>query len=133
MAGRTDQGLRLVQTKALMNTRRSSNPRLAFTLIELLVVIAIISILAALLLPVLTRARERAKLAQCVSNLKQIGVGFQLYCDENKDRFPPPGHETDWGHFQYGGGDPDWKTPQVAAALAATNRPLWSYTRNPKV
>ena len=59
-----------------------------FTLIELLVVIAIIGILASMLLPSLHRAREKAKIAACMGNLKQIGVGIQLCTDDRDGAYP---------------------------------------------
>lgn len=81
--------------------------RRAFTLIELLVVIAIIAILAAILFPVLSQAREAAKKASCLSNQKQMGLGMLMYITDSDDRFPsdcmalrPTGDiqpDGDWG------------------------------------
>jgi len=61
-----------------------------FALIELLVVIAIIAILAAILFPVFARAREKARQASCLSNLKQIALGALMYAQDNDEKFNPP-------------------------------------------
>ena len=106
-----------------MNTKPTpaveGNVRLkrAFTLIELLVVIAIIAILAAMLLPALASAKQRAWRIQCTSQMRQLSLGFHLFAADREDRLPPAAFRTgdylyqlswdDYIHRYIGGNDSD--------------------------
>src|SRR5437870_2159147 len=96
-----------------------------FTLIELLVVIAIIAILAALLLPALSRAKDQSYVVNCLNNQKQLCLGFLMYAHDNNDVMPPRYFQ---GVDMYGGGywpgpKPDingsMTVPQAIAAVQA--------------
>jgi len=95
--------------------------RRGFTLIELLVVIAIIAILAAILFPVFNRARESARRAKCLSNLRQFASAFMMYAQANNDRYPT----TEIQNWPFG----DWND------YRATRGPrlLMPYIRNREV
>ena len=84
---------------------RSTTRQGGFTLTEALVVIFIIGILAAILLPTISESRRRARLVECMNNLKQIGMALQIYTSQNNDRFPiwpnPTGTEFSENGNQY--------------------------------
>ncbi len=94
-----------------------------FTLIELLVVVAIIAVLVAILLPTLNVAREGAKVSMCLANLRQIGLAFQMYLDENNQKFYEH-HEGTHGPLR--------EFAQGGRAVDTINdpRPLNTYVKN---
>jgi prepilin-type N-terminal cleavage/methylation domain-containing protein/prepilin-type processing-associated H-X9-DG protein len=103
--------------------------RAGFTLIELLVVIAIIAILAAILFPVFAQAREKARQNSCLSNMKQLAIGVQMYTQDYDELFPPYNDAVpDWGN-------PDPATRKKADGAWRTNY-LWCiqpYTKNQQI
>ena len=110
-----------------------------FTLIELLVVIAIIAILAAILFPVFTSAKESARKTTCANNMGQLAKGFQMYCDDNNGCYPTPasGHDD-----RAQGVNATWQIPSnwifavrvndIASKpiLDPTKGSIWKYVRS---
>jgi prepilin-type N-terminal cleavage/methylation domain-containing protein/prepilin-type processing-associated H-X9-DG protein len=97
-------------------TMQKSFASRAFTLIELLLVIAVIAILAAMLLPVLGKAKDESIRIRCVDNLKQLGLAMQMYGDDNQSVLPMPHRAVPWGSVD----PPLWSEP-LAAYYINTN------------
>ncbi len=126
-----------------MNISGPNNSERGFTLIELLVVIGVIGILAGLLLPALSRAREKGRSVQCINNLKQIGIGVVYYTDE-QEAFPPGRQAgvTQWDLCIGSrlGGNPDPLNPEARTTLfrcpsarASGGDLILNYSANPNV
>lgn len=107
----------------------------AFTLIELLVVIAIIAILASMLLPALTNAKLKGTYAHCLSNTKQLVLGWQMYANDNNDRLMPTSYRGEDGQTElYAGGFWRGPIPDIAANISvqeAMNRVTEGLRKSP--
>jgi prepilin-type N-terminal cleavage/methylation domain-containing protein/prepilin-type processing-associated H-X9-DG protein len=142
--GQTRRELSIMRIKPTTNPHTGPGPCRAFTLIELLVVIAIIAILAALLLPALTKAKAKAQGVQCFNNHKQLALGWRLYAEDSREvmtyastanntQKPPSSDATDPDNYAWSGAHMDFTAGNLAnwdPNYDMKRRPLWPYVKS---
>ncbi len=122
-----------------MDNTTSLQKNRAFAFIELMVVIAIVALLAALLLPALAKAKQKAQRINCVNNLKQVGLAFRLWSGDNGDMYPPTVSTTKGGSKEYVPGGNTFRhflcmsnelsTPKILACPSDDRQPASSFAR----
>jgi len=120
-----------------MNSSIHSSRKAAFTLVGLLVIIAVLAILAAMLLPALARAKQKAKRINCINNLKQDGLAFRLWSGDNGDKYPMAVSTNKGGTMEYAGDvfrnfqvmSNELSTPKILVCPEDNRTPAASFAR----